>query len=95
MSATLPCRACKAPIRFVETPAGKKLPVDAQEVHVVLTKGGPLNVVLDDGSVARARATVEGDADHAGTNVTAAWTPHWSTCPHAERFRREKRATAS
>lgn len=85
------CQGCGKAIQFVVTPGGKKMPVNVEPIAVVVTKGGPLRVVLDDGSVVAARACVEGDAEHPGTNVVEARTSHFSDCPRAERFRAKGR----
>lgn len=88
------CTACSAPICFIATPAGKKLPVDAEEICVVVG-AGPLKVVLDDGTVVSARETLPEDTFTPGVNVIAAWTPHWASCSDPDRYCRRKRATAS
>jgi hypothetical protein len=68
------CRSCDAPIRWVKTTTGKRMPLDAEPVP-------DGNLVLVDGV-----ATVV-DADAAGTRER--YTSHFSTCPQAKSWRRK------
>jgi hypothetical protein len=83
------CRACDAPIEFVTTESGNKMPVDAVRVLVVEEPGAKLRMVLDDGRVVAARLVRDGEA---GVSARAS---HFSTCPEADKFRRKRRASAS
>lgn len=62
------CRSCNAPVLWVETESGKRMPLDAEpERRFVLEAGtSPMR--------ARLRNT---------------YVSHFSTCPQAERWRKE------
>jgi hypothetical protein len=71
------CRACKAPIVWAKTEAGRPMPLDAEPVD-----GG--NVALVDGIVvvlgAAARERLDGKLE--------LYRSHFATCPFADDFRR-------
>ena len=80
------CRSCSAPLVWVETPAKRKMPVDADSWRtgeaarrkvgdVVVTREGQVVTVKSDGLI------VEGG------------TSHFSTCPSADEHRAAKRST--
>lgn len=79
-----PCRGCAAPIRWLMTPKGKRMPVDAEPVkyedHIMEL------LVFEDGTVTR--ATVYNSLRGTGNFYTA----HWATCPCAGTFRRQTTA---
>lgn len=69
------CRSCKASIRWVITPQGKRLPLDLDPV----TKSGLWGTwVIDEGDRARPARI-----DDAGPRYAA----HFSTCPEAAIWR--------
>ena len=77
-----PCKACGEPMRFLRTPAGKFLPVDAESfgTHHL---GPGMTVVTEAGEVLRGSPA---------TSVTSVqgYTPHWATCTHPDLFRRAR-----
>jgi hypothetical protein len=79
------CSACLAPIRWVLTEGDKRMPIDPTPSP----DGNVVPVRRDDGSI-RARVLT---GDQLPAQRTA-WVPHHRTCPHADDFRRRKRAAA-
>lgn len=77
------CRKCGAEIKFIKTPGGKWLPVDAKPVYYSLI-GKKDRVVTDDGRVI-ACTVVDTVTDCMG------YVPHWATCEFADEFRGVKR----
>lgn len=69
------CRSCGAPIIWVPTANGKKMPLDAEP-----NPSG--NVIIRDGAL-MVGASAENVRD--GEQLLM---PHWATCPESERFRR-------
>jgi hypothetical protein len=82
----MPLCDCGAAIEFVRTTTGKRMPVNAHPINVVLEKG-PLRVVLEDGRVVSAREPKPGELE----GVIAARTSHFATCSLASRFRAKGR----
>ena len=77
------CRKCGAEIKFIKTPGGKWLPVDAKPVYYSLI-GKKDRVVTKDGRVI-ACTVVDTVTDCMG------YVPHWATCEFASEFRGVKR----
>lgn len=68
------CRSCGAPILWVKTEAGKRMPIDAKpERRVVLD---PLAVRLG--------------ADELTARVVDTYVSHFATCPNAAQHRKAK-----
>lgn len=81
--------ACGASIDFVTTPAGKKMPVNVEQLRVIVEKGGPVRAVLADGRVVACRlANLEGDEK---LEVVVGRTSHFASCSVADRFRAKGR----
>ena len=77
------CRACRAPIGFIKTVAGKTVPVDAEGVNFLPDPNGKELFVLIDGSTQRGtRVEEESNSSQIG------YISHFATCPKAEQFRR-------
>jgi hypothetical protein len=82
-SDTKPCKGCSQPIRWTRTPQGRPMPLDPEPIGVTLDPRGPLTVVLEDGSVKKARK-------HEGTDTyepVMARVSHFATCSHSDEFR--------
>lgn len=78
----VPCRSCKAPIRWARTVNDKPLPVDAHPTpdgNVLLREPGPTADVLAGLFLAAARD--QGLELH---------MPHHATCPDGEKWRRSR-----
>lgn len=85
MTADLPtCSGCGAPVRWVLTVGGRRMPLDP-DPH---PDGNVVRVTIDGGLV---RAKVLTGAEMPAQDV--AWRAHWTTCPASEGFRRRKTAT--
>ena len=73
------CRGCEAPIVWMTTPKGKKVPCDAYPVSY--TVGGKDPVVTPSGEIVRATIRPE------QPGVTRrGYRPHWATCPKGYAF---------
>lgn len=75
------CKACGEEIRFIQTPAGKYLPVDADSLKLHTLEPG-LVVVTEEGQVIK--------GIQSGRPSLYGYTPHWATCTHPDQFRRDK-----
>jgi len=80
------CKGCGADIIWIKTPGGKSIPCDAEPVTYWERAKAPGKVVTRNGEVLS--CVFEGDPDKA-TGI--GYISHWSTCPCAERFRKEKK----
>ena len=78
------CKACGAPIIWMETPSGKYLPCDEGLVPYRADRFGKQSVVAADGCVVRCTLDFEGKPSGLGR------IPHWATCPQADKFRRKR-----
>jgi hypothetical protein len=91
------CTACHAPILWTVTEAGRRLPVDAEELERGITSA----LDVDDGNVIPTGDTAGPDSTVPVVYVTGhlieaaqlfpparRWRPHFATCPEADRFRR-------
>lgn len=76
------CKACGAEIKWIETPAGKKMPCDSTPVPYWISKKAKTKIVTEEGRVLSAilDPTIQ-NPDGQG------YVPHWSTCPQAGWFR--------
>lgn len=76
------CKACKAPIVWVQSRAGKFIPCDEGLISYKQDDAGPDVLISDDGDYIKCRLQFDGWA------TGMARRPHWATCPHADRFRK-------
>ena len=74
------CKGCGAEIRFLNTAAGKLMPVNAEAVNYDLDPSGAMTFLGPGGQIERGRLSVVGSR--------LGYVPHWTTCPDANRFRR-------
>lgn len=72
----VPCQACAAPIMFLPTATGKRIPLNAAPAPTG-------NMVIRDGVAGVARA------DEVVSNVPR-YLSHFVTCPDAAKFRRPR-----
>ena len=77
------CKSCGAPIIWVQTPAGKWMPLDEGLVPYRQNDSGKSSVVDDHGVVIRCDIVTDGSIPTGLARV-----PHWSTCPNADKHRR-------
>lgn len=77
------CKSCKAPVIWAETSAGKRMPIDATPVA-----DGNLRLMHGPGS---GKVLVITGAPPEGSEEPR-FVSHFSTCPEAVRFRRERKA---
>jgi len=78
------CKSCGAQIRFVLSRNNKYIPCNAKLIPYKQTEDGKEIVITEDGEYIR--CTLEFD----GFPTGMARTPHWATCPDADKFRRKK-----
>lgn len=75
----VPCAGCKAEIHFVQTRAGKQMPLNAVEV-----------TTTDDRVVLYG---LDGEPIKAAGKMRRGYVPHWATCPKATAFRKTTTTT--
>lgn len=80
MAAT--CKSCGAPIVWIESKNHKFIPCDEGLKPYKQTENGKEVVITQDGDYVRCTF------DFDGFPTGMARTPHWATCPDADRFRR-------
>ena len=81
MAAT--CKSCGAPLVWIRSHNAKWIPCDEGLKPYKQTDDGKEFVVAQDGDIIRCTFTFE------GFPTGMARTPHWATCPEADRFRRK------
>lgn len=82
MANTHYCRSCGAPIKWVKTFSGKRMPVDVPGVNFV--EGGNALFVTDEG------AAVHGTmAEEPKESLRFGYVSHFATCPNANRWRKK------
>lgn len=74
------CRSCGAEIIWVTMQSGKKMPCDAKAVTYRADRTGKETFVTEHGLTVRGTADPDGD--------TVGYISHFTTCPHAEQFRK-------
>ena len=80
------CKGCGAPIVWIESYNGRMIPCDATLIQFVVTPGGSLKIVQQNGCVVSAEREDDPEKmDGVG------YTSHFSTCPMAAKFRKAKK----
>lgn len=87
---TRACNACGSQIGFIETPAGKHMPVDPELVQTftvqeAITGSRRLVLVTEKGIIAKG---FEVSLALAGAEPLEGYVPHWSTRTKPAQFRR-------
>lgn len=77
------CRSCGAPIRWVLTRTGKRIPLDRQPDP---DRGNVRPVEQYEGEV-RAHVLTTVDAEAARADGELLWVAHFTTCPNADQHR--------
>lgn len=80
------CKACGTRIEWIQTPAGRYMPVDPEPVFVI-EGGGTDRFVTDEGSVLLGRIA---RPEEQRPGIVVAFVPHWKTCVRAGSFRRRR-----
>ncbi len=81
------CRACNAPIRWIVTKAGKKMPVNPNPVFIQTGVPDPdTTIVTDQGQVLRGKQL---SPETTGPYVRG-YITHFATCPEAKKPRKPK-----
>ena len=73
------CKFCNAPIRWLTTTAGKKMPVDADSRQYWRKDGGKSRIVTAQGEVFACEYDGEGQESGYG------YVPHWASCSNYNR----------
>ena len=76
------CRSCGAPIVFITSTKGRRVPCDAQAVKFRRFLGGPDKVVTPNGEVLTGKISEDG-------NETG-YISHFATCPNANAHRKRR-----
>lgn len=79
------CKDCGAEIIWIKTKAGKNMPCDATPIWYIADPAGKGRLVTEAGETIRCTF-----AENTETATGWGYIPHWSTCPAAEHFRRNK-----
>jgi hypothetical protein len=77
------CRSCGAPIKWVNTSLGKKMPVDERLISIMEDPDGDTTVVCQDGMVVKGRLAMTGT-----DGAIQGHTSHFATCPQAREWRK-------
>ena len=80
------CRTCKAHIIWIQTKAGRNMPVNPELIPYKNPEGGSKGkekLVLTDGTVVSVDRATKEEADGAG------YISHFATCPGAAKHRRK------
>jgi hypothetical protein len=88
------CTGCGAEIRWINTLAGKPMPVDDQPLIVAFDPASKESYINRRGRVIHGRAlSIPTDPDTYADDakVFVGYTPHWATCPQAASFRTKRR----
>lgn len=80
------CRSCSAPILWVQTAAGKTMPLDPPVLRASRQGPGRLVSLLDGAGAMRVRLHEDPAGDIAGRE------PHWGSCTAPERHRKTRAA---
>lgn len=80
MAKELKCRSCGAPIIFIASKKGHRIPCDAQPVKFRCFLGGPDKIVTMNGEVITGKISEDGDE--------TGYVSHFATCPNANAHRR-------
>lgn len=87
------CRGCGAEVIWIRAKAtGKKAPVDAEPVWVLLCSGGD-TFFREDGSIVFGKKVGDAWDDDPDANVIECYESHFSTCPVGGQFRNRQPRT--
>ena len=79
------CRACGRPIKWVKMPSGKNMPCDLPEIRYNRDENGSESFVTEQGAIVRGIPVADGETGYVG------YISHFTTCPKADEFRRERK----
>lgn len=77
------CRGCGAPIVWIRTAGGKNMPCDPERILYRQRNGAAGKIVAPNGEVLSCDVGVEPEEA-----TGAGYISHFSTCPQAQKFRR-------
>jgi len=79
------CKFCNAPIRWITTVKGKKMPVDGDSRPYWLKPKGSKRIVTAHGEVFSCE--YEGEGKESGHG----WVPHYASCPRNKQLKKGQR----
>lgn len=79
------CRTCGAEIKWLRLPSGKKMPCDVGAVRFRPDASAVGSFVTEKGAIVRGAAVADGEPGEIG------YVSHFTTCPQAGEFRRDKK----
>lgn len=74
------CRACGAEITWIKMPSGRSMPCNAEKTRYRAEQTGKERFVTERGNVVHGRSAQDGES--------WGYVSHFTTCPHADEFRR-------
>lgn len=80
------CKGCGAPLEWIQTAAGRSMPVDPEPVFVIEGEGRD-RFITDEGEVITGRRALP---EEERRELPVAFVPHWKTCTAADSFRRRR-----
>ena len=80
------CKGCGVPLEWIQTTAGRSMPVDPEPVFVIEGEGRD-RFITDEGEVITGRRALP---EEERRELPVAFVHHWKTCPAAGSFRRSK-----
>lgn len=81
------CRSCGAPIRWITTEHGRKMPVDEEPMQGIEEPRGAYTVFLDSGACTRIRRFLPGEPRYEQITVEGRQS-HFATCPESKTWRK-------
>ena len=80
------CKSCCADIVWIRTKTGRNMPCDSTPIYYKIKQGGNTTLMTLSGQVVICETVTDREkADGWG------YVPHWSTCTHADKFRKRRR----
>lgn len=83
------CKSCGAEIKFIRSPVGNWMPVNAAPVKVIPVSAHGKSYVTEDGNVIKA-VPAEDNPLFGQEDVVTAYVSHFATCPASARYRKDK-----
>ena len=86
------CRGCGKPVIWIRTKQGRKMPVDAEGVWILLDPKGD-SFVTADGTITFGRKIGDAWDDDPDANAVLVFESHFATCPVGGQFRNRQART--
>lgn len=83
------CKSCGKEIIWIKMyGSGKRMPVDAEPVSVLLYGEGMHTFIRNDGITIQGREIGDAWDDDPDANIVSAYRSHFATCPEADKHRK-------